>query len=135
MHAQATHCLVQVPAWRSVPYRAHRRHRWPDHETAHRFITSEQALFNFGRTGMCPAFGAFGCRRPTAKEQNCEANDRVLGHFLGPDVGGGPGAALGAAIGGATGAIGGVATTPRPYGYYSGYAGYYGYPGYYGSPG
>lgn len=86
MHAQATHCLVQVPAWRSVPYRAHRRHRWPDHETAHRFITSEQALFNFGRTGMCPAFGAFGCRRPTAKEQNCEANDRVLGHFLVPDV-------------------------------------------------
>ena len=40
---QATHCLVQVPAWRSVSYRAHRRHRWPDHETAHRLITPQQS--------------------------------------------------------------------------------------------
>jgi hypothetical protein len=86
MHAQATHCLVQVPAWRSVSYRAHRRHHWPDHETAHRLITSEQVLFNFGRSGMCPAFGAFGCRRSTTKEQNCEANDPVLGHFLSPGI-------------------------------------------------
>ena len=49
-------------------------------------------------------------------------------------AGGGPGAALGAAIGGATGAIGGVATTPPPYGLYSGYPGYNGYSGYYGYP-
>jgi hypothetical protein len=43
------------------------------------------------------------------------------GAAIGAAAGGGPGAALGAAIGGATGAIGGVATTPPPYGYYSGY--------------
>ena len=40
------------------------------------------------------------------------------GAAIGAASGGGPGAALGAAIGGATGAIGGVATTPPPYGYY-----------------
>ena len=56
------------------------------------------------------------------------------GAAIGAAAGGGPGAALGAAIGGATGAIGGVATTPPPYGYYSGYPSYYGYPGYYGYP-
>jgi hypothetical protein len=57
------------------------------------------------------------------------------GAAIGAAAGGGPGAALGAAIGGATGAIRGVATTPPPYGYYSGYPGYYGYPSYYGYPG
>jgi MFS family permease len=29
----------------------------------HRLSTSEQALFGVGRTGMYPAFDAFGCRR------------------------------------------------------------------------
>jgi hypothetical protein len=56
------------------------------------------------------------------------------GAAIGAAAGGGPGAAFGAAIGGATGAIGGVATTPPPYAYYSGSPGYYRYPGYYGYP-
>lgn len=39
------------------------------------------------------------------------------GAAIGAAAGGGPGAALGAAIGGTVGAVGGVATTPPPYGW------------------